>query len=99
MQKGVFHQGRILLVGDAAGLVRPMMGEGLSHAILSGQTAADEIASFLTAQAPDLSQYTHRVNGMIDTLRVSRLPIELFGFAMAARSALLKLVNLWQSPK
>jgi geranylgeranyl reductase family protein len=31
---------RILLVGDAAGLVDPVMAEGISHAILSGQLAA-----------------------------------------------------------
>jgi geranylgeranyl reductase family protein len=32
-------RGRILLVGDAAGLVDPVMAEGISHAILSGQLA------------------------------------------------------------
>jgi geranylgeranyl reductase family protein len=33
-------RGRILLIGDAAGLVDPVMAEGISHAILSGQLAA-----------------------------------------------------------
>jgi geranylgeranyl reductase family protein len=33
-------RGRVLLVGDAAGLVDPVLAEGISHAILSGQLAA-----------------------------------------------------------
>ena len=37
-------RGRVLLVGDAAGLVDPLLGEGLYHAITSGQQAASAIA-------------------------------------------------------
>ena len=37
-------RGRVLLVGDAAGLVDPLLGEGLYHAIVSGQEAAAAIA-------------------------------------------------------
>ena len=37
---GPLARGRVLLVGDAAGLVDPVMAEGISHAILSGQLAA-----------------------------------------------------------
>ena len=33
-------QGRVLLAGDAAGLVDPLLGEGLYHAIVSGRKAA-----------------------------------------------------------
>jgi len=36
-------RGRVLLVGDAAGLVDPLLGEGLYHAIISGQKAASAI--------------------------------------------------------
>lgn len=36
-------QGRVLLAGDAAGLVDPLLGEGLYHAITSGQRAASAI--------------------------------------------------------
>jgi geranylgeranyl reductase family protein len=35
---------RCLLVGDAAGLVDPLVGEGIRHAIRSGQLAAEAIA-------------------------------------------------------
>jgi flavin-dependent dehydrogenase len=40
-------RGRVLLVGDAAGLVDPLLGEGLYHAITSGQEAASAIAHAL----------------------------------------------------
>ena len=36
-------RGRVLLVGDAAGLVNPLQGEGISQAVASGRTAAEAI--------------------------------------------------------
>ncbi|MGI4829430.1 MAG: FAD-dependent oxidoreductase [Janthinobacterium lividum] len=46
-------QGRLLLTGDAAGLVDPLTGEGIHSAIVSGQAAASAILEVLpsTAQA------------------------------------------------
>jgi len=38
-------RGRVLLVGDAAGLVDPLTGEGIHSAIISGQAAAAAILS------------------------------------------------------
>ncbi len=38
-------RGRVLLVGDAAGLVNPMQGEGISQAMTSGRAAAVAILS------------------------------------------------------
>jgi flavin-dependent dehydrogenase len=35
--------GRVLLVGDAAGLVNPLQGEGISQAMGSGRSAADAV--------------------------------------------------------
>jgi geranylgeranyl reductase family protein len=46
---------RCLLVGDAAGLVDPFLGEGIRHALSSGQIAAAAIA------ADDLSGYEQAV--------------------------------------
>jgi flavin-dependent dehydrogenase len=36
--------GRVLLVGDAAGLINPLTGEGIYYALLSGVLAADALA-------------------------------------------------------
>lgn len=48
---------RVLLVGDAAGLVEPLMGEGLAHAIESGQAAAAAIERALRGDAPARQVY------------------------------------------
>lgn len=37
--------GRVLLVGDAAGLVQPLFGEGIQYAVRSGAAAAAQIAA------------------------------------------------------
>jgi len=39
------QRGRVLLVGDAAGLVDPLSGEGIRHALHSGRLAAEAIVS------------------------------------------------------
>ncbi len=36
-------EGRVLLVGDAAGLVNPLQGEGISQALRSGRAAAEAV--------------------------------------------------------
>jgi len=48
-------QGRILLTGDAAGLVDPLTGEGIHSAIISGQAAAAAILSTTRAGTPHLA--------------------------------------------
>jgi geranylgeranyl reductase family protein len=49
--------GRVLLVGDAAGLVDPMSGEGIYAAFVSGRLAATAIRRFLDSKDPDLYPY------------------------------------------
>lgn len=44
--------GRVLLVGDAAGLVDPITGEGIAWAIKSGQFAGEAVAEALAASDP-----------------------------------------------
>ena len=48
---------RVLLVGDAAGLVDPLTGEGIYHAIVSGQAAARAINSELTEGVPTVETF------------------------------------------
>jgi geranylgeranyl reductase family protein len=48
-------RGRVLLVGDAAGLVDPLTGEGIHSAIVSGQAAAAAILSC------DLNDHTNDI--------------------------------------
>ncbi|MBC8142604.1 MAG: geranylgeranyl reductase family protein [Armatimonadetes bacterium] len=49
---------RVLLVGDAAGVVQPMFGEGIQYAIRTGDVAADCLAS------GTVGEYTNRVRAL-----------------------------------
>ena len=59
------HQGRALLVGDAANLADAWMGEGIYYAILSARLAADVVYAALRENRPDLSGYTFQVRRQI----------------------------------
>ena len=54
---------RALLVGDAAHLVDPVLGEGIYYAVLSGKMAAACIADRLRSVTPDLLAYDAQVAG------------------------------------
>ena len=55
-------KGPVLLVGDAAGLVDPMSGEGIAAAFISGRLAAKAIQRFLAGSEPDLLGYERAVD-------------------------------------
>ena len=52
----------VVLVGDAAGLLDPLMGEGIYAAIWSGRTAARHLAEFVDGSAGDLSGYQRDID-------------------------------------
>jgi len=69
---------RVLLVGDAGGLVEPFTGDGISLACRSARLAADCITSALGGAKPDLSAYDRRVKSEIGPeLLVSRKLVAL----------------------
>jgi geranylgeranyl reductase family protein len=49
--------GRTALVGDAAGLVDPVSGDGIYEAVLSAQLAADAALDILAGRTADFSRY------------------------------------------
>jgi geranylgeranyl reductase family protein len=57
---GPLHRGRALLVGDAAALVDPFLGEGIYYAVLSGQLAARALVA-AAGNGGDLAPYGQRV--------------------------------------
>ncbi|MDE1163219.1 MAG: geranylgeranyl reductase family protein [Acidobacteriaceae bacterium] len=61
-------QGRVLLVGDAAGLVDPLTGEGIHSAVVSGQAAA---AGILGAPHAIAQGYAHHLKPLQQTLAFS----------------------------
>ena len=50
-------RGRVVLVGDAAGLVDPLTGDGMYEALVSSRLAADAILDLLGGRAPNLDAY------------------------------------------
>jgi geranylgeranyl reductase family protein len=48
---------RVVLVGDAAGLVEPFTGDGIAFACRSARIAADHIYKALNSKIPDLTTY------------------------------------------
>jgi geranylgeranyl reductase family protein len=58
------HRGRALLVGDAAALVDPFLGEGIYYAIRSGQLAASAILG-AAGNGADLGAYQAAVSAEI----------------------------------
>ncbi len=75
-------RGPTALVGDAAGLVDPLSGEGIHTAFLSGRMAARAALRYLAGQADDLSLYERAVDRRLQPeLTVSRKLQELFHFA------------------
>jgi geranylgeranyl reductase family protein len=59
---------RIFLVGDAAGLTDPLLGEGISNAIKSGQAAALAIDLELSKGSPALRTYAKELKIIQDDL-------------------------------
>jgi flavin-dependent dehydrogenase len=63
-QRGmVVAKGGAALIGDAAGLVDPLLGEGMYGAVYSGLAVARAVAAYLDGSAPDLLSYQRDVDG------------------------------------
>ncbi len=72
-------RGRALAVGDAAGLIDPLSGEGIQHAFESAALAAGVILRFLRGETPDLGDYERAVEAHImPDIRTSRKLMAVF---------------------
>ena len=59
-------RGRMAFTGDAAGLVDPLLGEGIGNAFQSGRMAAAAVGRLLAGEASDLSSYAVELERTID---------------------------------
>ncbi len=74
-------RGRVLLVGDAAGLVDPMSGEGIHAAFVSGHLAAARLLRFLDGRDADLFPYEAAVEREIMAdIRAAKLLRDVFHY-------------------
>lgn len=62
IRKGVFHSGRVLVAGDAAGLADPLTGEGILYAVRSAALAAQAVSGCIEGRNEDLTSYSVSVN-------------------------------------
>lgn len=91
-------RGRVALVGDAAGLVDPLSGDGMYEAFVSGRLAADAALDLLAGREQTLEPYAVALDGAIGVhaaaswkakLALDRFPRLTF--------ALLSLPPVWQA--
>ena len=71
---------RVMLVGEAAGLINPFNGEGIQFALLSGRWASEVVATASSSDFSEqaLSAYSKRVEDeLADGFRVSVLMLQL----------------------
>jgi len=73
------QRGRALLLGDAAGLVHPLTGEGIYYAIRSAQLAAPVIAGALQSEKVNFKEYQQAVDAqLMPSLELGRVLLSLF---------------------
>jgi flavin-dependent dehydrogenase len=83
--------GPIALVGDAAGLIDPLSGEGIHMAFASGRLAADHALRYLAGETKSMGSYQRAVDAELQPeLDVSRRLQELFHFAPPPYLALMR---------
>jgi geranylgeranyl reductase family protein len=64
--RALLARGRSLLVGDAAGLVDPLSGDGMYEAFLSAKLAAQSVLETLSGASPAMDAYDRRLRLALD---------------------------------
>lgn len=89
------HQGRALLVGDAANLADAWIGEGIYYAVLSARLAAETIFTALRDGLPELSQYTRQVHRQITPLLVQARQLADVVYAIPEVCSVMLAASPW----
>lgn len=84
---------RVLLLGDAAGLVDPVGGEGVPYAIKSGIDAAEATRLQLEGKAPLLHAYDDLMEDMLDEINVYAMKLHNYFFVKNRIKTVLRLTK------
>jgi flavin-dependent dehydrogenase len=97
------HKNHTLLIGDAANLADPWLGEGLYYAFASAELASEVIIAHAQNKLEDLSGYTQGVNKKIISqfqyakklsILVNLLPFISTSILKSSQSAQAKVIDL-----
>jgi len=97
--RAVLAREPFLLVGDAAGLIEPLTGEGISFACHSARLASQVLLSRLCGECPDLARYERLVHvEIVPELFWSRKLLSLaVAFPRALYSAVRNNEHVWEA--
>lgn len=87
----VVQRANVALVGDAAGFVDPLTGEGIFSAVKSGQIAARHLAAYVVGDVDDLSGYRREIEqDLVPDLLVSIQLHQIFHIAPPVAAQMVK---------
>lgn len=85
--------GNVLLLGDAAGLVDPVTGEGISYAIESGIKAAEAAKLHLEGKVPLLAAYEDSMKDLLDDINIYAMKLHNYFFVKNKMKNILRLTK------
>lgn len=62
VRESLFHNGNVMIIGDAAGLTDPMTGEGIYYAVKSAKIAAGCCSDLIQGKISSLDSYSDHIN-------------------------------------
>ncbi|TRZ72225.1 MAG: geranylgeranyl reductase family protein [Bacteroidetes bacterium] len=98
-RKSRFHNGRVLVTGDAAGLGDPLTGEGIYYAIRSGKLAAETCTEYLSGKIISVNVYSEKINDelMKELLEANKIKHLLNAFPLKIHSFVGESDRAWRA--
>lgn len=98
-KNSLFHNGSVLVTGDAAGLGDPLTGEGIYYAIRSGMLAAETCREYLSGRISSLDIYSKKINDelMAELLAANKIKQLLDAFPLKVHYFVGKSDRAWRA--
>lgn len=98
-RKSRFHNGRVLVTGDAAGLGDPLTGEGIYYAVRSGKLAAETCTEYLSGKIISVDVYSEKINDelMTELLEANKIKHLLNAFPLKIHSFVGDSDRAWRA--